>query len=123
MKKILCLIAIFAIMGITGCKKNEKHDNSFEVSLYTNSSAQITWKYKLSEDDIVDVSYKYDNSGCDSQALGCGGQGRYTIKALNPGKVKLTFECTGICMDMENMVYEITVDDDLKISETHHAIN
>lgn len=124
-KKIfLSLIAVFAIIGMTGCKTkvSEKHGESFEVSLYTNSSARINWNYKLSKDDIVEVSYNYDNSGCDPQASGCGGQGIYTITALKPGKVKLTFECAGMCEPLKNTVYEITVKDDLSISETHNEV-
>ncbi len=123
MKKIfLSLIAIIAVISLTGCKIKEKHGDSFEVSLYTNSSARINWDYKLSKDDIVEVSYNYDDSGCDPKAVGCGGQGIYTITALKPGKVKLTFECAndGMCEPMENLVYEITVNDDLAISETHN---
>lgn len=122
MKKIfLSLLTIFTIIGITGCKTKEEHIDSFTVSLYTNRSAQIDWNYKLSKDDIVDVSYAYDNSNCDPKADGCGGTAIYTITALKPGSVKLTFECANgdMCEPLKNTVYEITVNDDLSISETH----
>ena len=122
---VLSLLAIITVFSLTGCKTKtkEEHIDSFSVSLYTNRSAQIDWNYKLSKDDIVKVSYIYDTSGCDSKAVGCGGHGIYTITALKPGKVKLTFECAneGMCEPMENLVYEITVNDDLSISETHNV--
>ena len=125
MKKIfLCVLALFAIIGMTGCKTKEEHIDSFTVSLYTNRSAQIDWNYKLSKDDIVKVSYIYDTSGCDSKANGCGGHGMYTITALKPGSGKLTFECANgdMCEPLKNTVYEITVNDDLSISETHYEV-
>ena len=123
---VFSIIAILALIALTYCKpkETEKHGDSFNVSLYTNSSALINWNYKLSKVGIVEVSYNYDNSGCDPQADGCGGQRIYTVTALKPGKVKLTFECAnaGMCEPMEDMVYEITVNDDLSISETHNVV-
>ena len=125
-KIVLSLLAIITVISLTGCKTKvkENHGDSFMVSLYTNRSALIDWNYKLSKDDIVEISYIYDTSGCDPQADGCGGHGIYTIRALTPGKVKLTFECAnnGMCEPMENLVYEITVYDDLSISETHNVV-
>lgn len=121
MKKIvLSLIALFVIIGITGCKTKiqDEHGDSFEFSLYTNSSAKLNWNYKLSEEGIVDVSYKYDSSGCDKDSDGCGGQGIYTITALRPGKVTLSFECQDY---NDTAIYEITVNDDLSILETHYG--
>ena len=122
-KYFFSLVVVFVIIGITGCKTKEKHGDSFEGSLYTNSSARINWNYKLSKEDIVSVSYDYDDSGCSKDAVGCGGQGIYTITALKPGKVKLTFECAhdSLCDPMEDLIYEITVNDDLSISETHNV--
>lgn len=121
MKKIfLSLLVLFAIIGMTGCKT--KKGESFKVSLVKNSSARIDWDYKLSQEGIVDVSYSYDNSKCESNASGCGGTAIYTITALKPGKVELTFECAGICEPLKNTVYEITVNDDLSISETHSEV-
>ena len=122
-KIVLSLLAIITVISLTGCKtkQKEKHGDSFEVSLYTNSSALINWNYKLSKDGIVDVSSVYDNSSCDTQADGCGGKTIYTVTALTPGSVKLTFECANgdMCEPLKNTVYEITVNDDLSISETH----
>lgn len=125
-KKILSFIVVILIIGLTGCKlgTNKKKGDSFEVSLYKNSSARVDWNYKLSEEDIVDVKYTYDNSGCAPDAEGCGGQAIYTVTALKPGKVELIFECSnkGMC-PMDKITYEITVNDDLSISETHNEIN
>lgn len=120
-KKIfLSIIVGLTIIGMTGCKT--KKGESFKVSLVENSSARIDWDYKLSEEGIVDVSYSYDNSKCEPNTVGCGGTAIYTITALKPGKVKLTFECAGMCEPLKNTVYEITVKDDLSISETHNEV-
>ena len=125
MKKIfLSIVAILVIIGVVGCKSKvtKEYGESFEVSLYKNSSARIDWKYELSKEGIVDVSYVYDNSSCDPKASGCGGTLKYTIKALKPGEVKLTFKCAtkGMCEPKNDIVYKIIVKDDLSIVETHN---
>ncbi len=125
MKKIfLSLLTIFTIITLTGCKTKEEHGKSFEFSLYSNSSTGYFWDYELSKDGIVDVSYEYDDSGCAKNVVGCGGQNVYTVKALKPGKVKLSliysfFEPDKY--DKETAIYEITVNEDLTISETHYG--
>ena len=116
MKKniLVSLIVVLMCFGLGGCgsKNEEQSGESFSVSLYTNSSAKITWDYELSEDGIVDISSEYDDSGCDADAAGCGGQEIYTITAQKPGNVTLSFTSS----ENETAIYEITVNEDLTIS-------
>lgn len=124
MKKIfLNLILVFAIMIMTGCK-TKKNDNSFEFKLASNASTGYSWNYELSKEGIVDVSYVYDDSNCNKNVVGCGGQNVYTVKALKPGKVKLslTYSFVGTeAKDNKTATYVITVNDDLTVSETHYG--
>ena len=123
MKKIfLNLILVFAIMIMTGCKT--KKVDTFKFKLASNASTGYSWDYELSKEEIVDVSYVYDDSNCNKNVVGCGGQNVYTVKALKPGKVKLslTYSFVGTdAKDNKTATYEITVNDDLTISETHYG--
>ena len=110
-------------MIMTGCK-TKKNDNSFEFKLASNASTGYSWNYELSKEGIVDVSYVYDDSNCKKDVVGCGGQKIYTVKALKPGKVKLslTYSFVGTdAKDNKTATYVITVNDDLTISETHYG--
>ena len=119
MKKIfLNIITIFTIILITGCKTNKKQGESIEISLYTNSFADISWNYQIDQNDIIDISYDFNNKTCNPEAEGCDGQGIYTVTAKNPGTVILTFECFS---DKKTAIYEITVNENLEISEKHYG--
>lgn len=126
-KKIfLSILAIFMIASMTGCKtkKQEEHNNIFEISLMDNSSTGYSWKYELSEEGIIDVTYGSDYSKCPKENEGCTGRRVYTIKALKPGKVKLSLTYSFVEPDKykkKTAIYEITVNDDLTISETHYG--
>ena len=119
----LSLILVFAIMIMTGCK-TKKNDNSFEFKLASNASTGYSWDYELSKEGIVDVSYVYDDLNCKKDVVGCGGYNIYTVKALKPGKVKLSLIYSFVgtdAKDNKTATYEITVNDDLTRSETHYG--
>lgn len=130
-KKIIIILIILVVLiaiGFMFFKGNNKgssktEGSTFTFSLDSNSSTGYSWKEKVSTEGIIDVSHEYDNSGCPPDAVGCGGKNVYTVKALKPGRVKLTMTYSfgdGINKKTEKTaIYRITVTDDLKISETH----
>ena len=123
MKKIiLSLLIVLLCVFTVGCNNNREND-SFEISLYSNSSTGYSWSEKLSEEGIVEISSRYDNSGCAEGVAGCGGQKIYTVKALKPGKVTLTLTYQFVDPDKDRdklfAIYNITVDKNLKITEEH----
>ena len=123
------LIIIFICVCLVGCgtkKETEKHGNSFEISLYENASSGYSWSYDTNNDDIISISQSYDDSACEPNSDGCGGQRIYTVKALKPGKVTLNLEYAYFVDPKETTynktaVYEIVVDDDLNITESHYG--
>lgn len=115
MKKIL-LIIILIIM--TGCKQNVE---GYIIKLYSNPSTGYSWEYTLSDENIIEVSYIYDDSNCAKNIVGCGGQNIYTIKPLKPGKVKLELVYKSVNNDKIEATYEITVNEDMSITETHYG--
>lgn len=124
MKKILfSVIVVLLCITATACE-SKKGSESLKISLYSNSSTGYSWSYTVSDEDIISISRSYDNSGCPEDVEGCGGQDVYTIKGLKPGKVTLTMEYKFAVEgegETETAIYEITVNDDLSISETHHG--
>ena len=130
-KKIIIVLIVLAVLiaiGFMVFKINKKGSSktegaTFTFSLDSNSSTGYSWKEKVSVKGIIDVSHEYDNSGCPPDVVGCGGKNVYTVKALKPGRVKLTMTYSfgdGNNQKTEKTaIYKITVTDDLKISETH----
>lgn len=95
--------------------------NDLMFSLHNNSSIGYSWKYDLSEEGIVSVSSYYDKNGC-GMSVGCDEYRVFILKGLVPGNVTLSMTYSFIepeKYDQETAVYEITVNDDLTISETH----
>ena len=123
MKKIIFSLLIVLLCVFTaGCNNNREND-SFEIPLYSNSSTGYSWSEELSEEGIVEISSRYDNSGCDEGVAGCGGEKIYTVKALKPGKVTLTLTYQFVDPDKDRdklfAIYNITVDKNLNITEEH----
>ncbi len=123
-KAILILIAIITCLCLVGCgdkKEEEKKEDVLKISLYDNSSTGYTWSYTVSEEDIIEISETTDYSNCPPDVAGCGGKKIYTIKGLKPDKTTLSLDYTSIPHGNtdKTAVYEITVDKDLNITETH----
>ena len=119
--KMIIIIALVCLILI-GCQKNKETNKHLKISLYSNPSTGYRWTYNIDKQDIIDISKKYDNSNCSPKAEGCGGKEIYTIKGLKPGKVTLTLIYSFIEKDKypsKTATYEITVNDDLSITETH----
>lgn len=120
---IICGVLLLGI--VTGCgdkKKEDKEGDSFKISLYSNSSTGYSWSYTVSNEGIIDISESYDDSNCPPENEGCGGQQVYKVKALKPGKTTISLKYSFVEpdeRDYETAIYEITVNDDLSITETH----
>lgn len=125
MKKFLfSIMAVLLCITMTGCggKKEQNDSNRLKISLYSNASTGYSWSYTVSNEDIISISKYYDNSGCAKDVVGCGGNDVFTIKGLKPGKVTLSMKYAFVDPDereTKTAIYEITVNDDLSISETH----
>ena len=126
MKKYLIVLMVIIAVTLTACGKsdnNEKSDtkiDKLEISLYDNASTGYHWEYSVSEDGIIKIDIGSKND-CPKDVVGCGGEAIYTITGLKPGKVTLNLEykfVDGSRMEY-NAIYEITVNDDLSISESH----
>ena len=123
MKKIIFGLFIVLLCVVTiGCG-NKKDGSTFEITLPDSASSGYKWSDELSEKGIVEVTSKTDYSSCPKNTDGCSGKQIYTLKALKPGSVTLTLTYAFFddSKDREKYkaIYEITVDDDLKITETH----
>ena len=113
-------IVILICFILVGCKDKK----NLKISLYSNGSTGYKWTYQVDKNDIIDISMKYDDSGCPPKTAGCGGHEIYTIKGIKPGKVTLSFDYSFITPDKypsKTAIYEITVNNDLSIKETHYG--
>ena len=65
-----------------------------------------------------------DYSNCPKNVVGCGGYKTFTIKSLKPGrtKLKLTYLSHDDLVDRQ-IVYDIEVDDNYIIHESHKEYN
>lgn len=122
-KVLLYLIILLTLFTLSGCKKDDKKDDkkSFTVTLESNASARRSWDYNLSDDGIVKILISSDKSECRPGVDGCGTKELYKVTALKPGNVTLTFERKDIDYN-EKIIYDIIVNDDLSISETHKTV-
>lgn len=119
MKKIL--ISIFLLVLLTGCS-SKKEGKILKIELYENSSTGYNWTKEINKPDIIEIKESSDYSNCPDDVVGCGGKRIYEIKGLKEGKVILTLNYSFLGRmenDVETAVYEITVDKNLNITETH----
>ena len=121
MKKILLVILL--LVCIVGCNKKTTYEKQFEFSLMSNESTGYSWDYTLSKNEIVKIYKTYDDSGCGDRD-GCTGHDIYTVKALEPGTVKLSMKYCSVSNDNlceYDVYYEIIVDKQLNITEKHYG--
>ena len=97
----------------------EKEQDELKIKFPDNGSTGYSWKYEMSKEDIVNISYETDYSGCEGQD-GCSGKIIYTVTPEKTGKVTVTFELVSPHDEVDRkVIYEIEVTKDLKIKETH----
>ena len=131
--KLLFSVLLVCALVLVGCgKKDSKKEDSkptpnktgesFEIKLESNSSTGYVWTYELEGDDAVVLANTYEEGeGCEDRD-GCGGYEIYTVTATAEGHVTLTLVyARPDSGDPYNLVakYDITIDKDLKIKETH----
>lgn len=119
MKKILKLFSISIVLLLCACtNKSDK----LEIKFKSNPSTGYTWKYTVSNKDVIDIKEAYDDSNCPKDVTGCGGQMIYTINPKKEGKTTIKFRYLRPWDESTlwyTATYEITVDKDLKVSEKH----
>lgn len=122
MKRIIrVLITIFLLSGCSNGINLNNNTKELKINLYSNSSTGYEWTYKVSNEDIIKISKSY-KTNCPSDVSGCGGENVYTIKPLKEGKTTITFKYARSWEQSEydlDAIYEIEVDKDLNINETH----
>ena len=120
-KKILLIIICVLIIGcvLLFIFLNKK-DNVLTITFNDNASTGYKWKYVVSKEDIVKITSETDYSNCPKDVDGCGGKIIYTVTPLKEGEVTINFNLTSPHDDVDEIViYNIKVDNNLKISETH----
>ena len=123
MKKTLlicvCFLIIVGILLFIFLKDNKK-DNTLKIVFDDNGSTGFKWHYIMNKEGIVEVSSELDYSSCPKDVDGCGGEIIFTIKPLKEGEVTINFNLTAPNDEVDKIViYNIKVDKDLKIEETH----
>ena len=136
MKKIRILFSILLVctLVLVGCgKKDKKEDKkkndtptvngeSIDIKLESNPSTGYSWTYELEGDDVVVLTSKYEEGENCEDLDGCPGYEIYTVTATAPGHVNFKLVYSFAESDDPNALeadYDITIDKDLKITETH----
>ena len=123
MKKIFSFIVILLLcITLSGCgcsKKNKKLD-SIRYEFNHNSSAAEKVIIEQSREGIVQIEEETNKKDC-SKKEGCKFTTYYNIKGIKKCNTKVTFikkRLTDVKV-LKKRIYNITVDKDLKITETH----
>ena len=123
MKKIFSFIVILLLcITLSGCgcsKKNKKLD-SIRYEFNHNSSAAEKVIIEQSKECIVQIEEETNKKDC-SKKEGCTFTTYYNIKGIKKGNTKVTFIKKRLTDGkvLKKRIYNITVDKDLKITETH----
>ena len=111
MKKIILILLLI----LTGCKAK----NTYKIELDSNPTTGYDWHYEMTN-NIINFEKEYDSSNCKEGIVGCGGKAIYTLTPLKEGKTTVEFKyCRGYQEPCIKAIYEITIDKDLNITETH----
>lgn len=98
--------------------------SDFRISISENSSAAQQVEYTISDNTIVSIEETYDDNGC-GKSDGCGGYKVYIVKGLKEGRTTLTLTKKNVARNtiIEKVEYEIEVDKNLNITESHQNIS
>ena len=121
MKKIFSFILIMLlVVTISGCGKKGKKVESIRYEFNHNSSAAEKVIIEESKEGIVSIEEESDRKNC-SKRDGCSFTTYYNIKGIKQGSTKVTFIKKRLTDGkvLKKRIYNITVDKDLKITETH----
>lgn len=136
MKKTKLVLGVLLVaLLVVGCgKKDKKTDNpdkpnnnavagdKLDIKLDANPSTAYEWTYEVTGDDVIVLESRFEEDK-DCEGLdGCGGKEIYTVSSVAAGEVKIKFVyARPDSGDPYNLVaeYDITINDDLIISEKH----
>ena len=129
MKKYLSLLVVLSLVVVlVGCNKSDSKNGSttgksVRLEFSSNSSAGETPYIEESPEGIVSIKSESDQSKCEGRA-GCSFSTYYTITGVKEGKTTVTFINKHVHGNiLRKVVYNITVDKDLNITETHTEEN
>ena len=115
----ICVLIIVGVLLFIFLKE-DTNDYTLKITFSDNASTGYQWKYVLSKEDIVEITSKTDYSNCPKDVDGCGGKITFTVTPLKEGEVTINFNLTSHSDEVdETVIYNIKVDNNLKISETH----
>lgn len=119
-KKLSIVVLMIIVILISGCNKKSKKVDSIRYEFSHNSSAAEKVTIEQSKEGIVEIEEESNRKKCDKKE-GCSFTTYYTIKGIKEGKTKVTFikKRTIDGKVLKKRIYTITVDKDLKITETH----
>ena len=136
MKKTKLILGVLLVaLLVVGCgKKDKKKDNpdnpnntvvagdKLDIKLDANPSTGYEWTYEVAGDDVIVLESRFEEDKDCKGLDGCGGKEIYTVSSVAAGNVKIKFiYARPESGDPYNLVaeYDITINDDLVISETH----
>jgi len=121
MKKVFSFIIIMLLVVVaSGCGKKGKKVDYIRYEFSHNSSAAEKVIIDESNKGIVNIEEESNRKNC-SKREGCSFTTYYNIKGIKQGSTKVTFTKKRLTDGkvLKKRVYNITVDKELKITETH----
>lgn len=120
-KKFLTILTIFILLLVVGCKKEDS--KTLVIELEGNPTTGYEWTMGQSSNvEILDIKSEYVQNETENNEVGVGGKYIFTIKGLKEGSAELTFKYKRLWEDTEfdkTVVYLVTVDEELNVTETH----
>lgn len=90
------------------------------MKLHNNDSTGYKWEYEVSDETIIKIETNYEDER-EEKVERCSGFDVHKITPLKEGKTTITFIFSHLNEDEPSYdaTYEITVDKNFNISETH----
>mgnify|MGYP003291685433 CR=1 FL=1 len=119
-KKLLLFLTVFVLLLTVGCGKDTK---TLVIELEGNPTTGYQWAVAEGTGmELIDIKEEYIQNEHEEGMAGVGGVYKYTITGLKPGTASVTFLYKRAWEETEEdkkVVYTITVDEELNITETH----
>ena len=109
---VICIIVAIVILS------SKKKPETFRITVTTNGGVNYDWKYKLSNEDIVEIERSKEVRKEDRELEGGIIYVHYDLTAKKKGDTTLTLEYVGLSNNdkVETKIFNINVDNNLKIT-------